>query len=111
MFTLGFGIMDILIRTLKLLLILYIVICLFLYFFQEKFIFFPTKLNKDFKFFFDQPFEELSIKASDGKLLNGLLFPSDSSKGLVFYLHGNAGALDSWGEVAKTYTALSNDVF
>lgn len=43
--------------------------------------------------------------------MNGLLFTSEESKGLVFYLHGNAGALDSWGEVAKTYTRLNYNVF
>jgi uncharacterized protein len=29
----------------------------------------------------------------------------------VFYLHGNGGALDSWGAVAPLYTALGYDVF
>ena len=29
----------------------------------------------------------------------------------TFYLHGNAGALDSWGEAAKTYTDMHYDVF
>jgi hypothetical protein len=90
---------------------LYVIICVFLFFFQEKLIFFPEKLNKDYKFGFDQAFEELNIKTKDNKLLNGILFKADSSKGLIFYLHGNAGSLDSWGSVAKTYTALGYDVF
>jgi len=91
--------------------VLYILLCGLLFFFQEKLIFFPDKLDKNFKFSFDQKFEELNIKTEDGKLLNGLLFNSDSSKGLIFYLHGNAGSLNSWGEVAKTYTDLNYDVF
>lgn len=35
----------------------------------------------------------------------------ENPKGIVFYLHGNAGALNTWGEVAKTYTGLQYDVF
>ena len=90
---------------------LFIVICGLLYFFQEKLIFFPENLDKDFKFSFDQKFEEINITTQDSLLLNGILFRSDSSKGLLFYLHGNAGSLNSWGEVAKTYTDLNYDVF
>lgn len=92
-----------------------IAICLILggllYFSQEKLIFFPEKLDKDYRFEFGQEFEELNIKTKDNILLNGLLFKADRSKGLIFYLHGNAGSLSSWGDVAKTYTNLNYDVF
>src|SRR5688500_4812204 len=101
---------KLLISTFKLLLIFYLLICVLLYFFQEKLIFFPVKLSKDFKFDFNQPYTEVNIK-TDAGMMHGLLFTSDSTKGLVFYLHGNAGAVDSWGEVAKTYTDLNYDVF
>ena len=90
---------------------MYISLCGLLFVFQEKLIFFPQKLNKNFNFSFDQEFEEINIKSLDGILLNGLLFKSDSSNGLIYYLHGNAGSLLSWGEVAKTYTDLYYDVF
>jgi uncharacterized protein len=102
---------KILLRTLKLLLAFYILICIVLYFFQEKLIFFPDKLDKDYKFSFVQPFEEINIKVDDGNSLNGLLFKSDTTKGLIFYLHGNASSVDTWGEVAKRYTDLHYDVF
>jgi uncharacterized protein len=95
----------------KILLIAYVLICLGLYFFQEKLIFFPGKLDKNYKFSFDQPFEEINIRTEEGNFLNGLLFKSDSAKGLIFYLHGNAGSLNSWGEVAKRYTDLHYNVF
>ncbi|QNL51681.1 alpha/beta fold hydrolase [Olivibacter sp. SDN3] len=90
---------------------LYVLVCGLLYFFQEKLIFFPEKLDNDFKFSFDDEYEELNIKTADGKLLNGLLFKTAEPKGLIFYLHGNAGSLNSWGTVAKTYTDLSYDLF
>jgi uncharacterized protein len=98
-------------RILKFLIGFYILVCCLLYFFQEKLIFFPQHLDKDFAFEFDQPFQEITIPASDGVLLNGILFKSESPQGLIFYLHGNAGSLNSWGRVAKTYTDLNYDVF
>jgi pimeloyl-ACP methyl ester carboxylesterase len=100
-----------LLKFLLVLAILYTVVCVLLFFFQEKVIFFPQQLDKNYMFSFEQPFEEMNVKASDGNSLNGLLFKADSTKGLVFYLHGNAGSLESWGRVAKTYTALKYDVF
>lgn len=92
-------------------LVFYIVICAVLYFFQEKLIFFPEELDKSFQFRFHQDFEEINIKTQDNVLLNSILFKADSSKGVIFYLHGNAGALNSWGEVAEIYTNLNYDVF
>lgn len=91
--------------------LLYFVICGLLYFFQEKLIFYPQKLTRDYRFGFDQPFEEMTIIAHDKNQLHGLLFKTDSSKGLIFYLHGNGGSLESWGEIAQTYTALKYDLF
>jgi len=102
---------EVIIKIVKITVALYIIVCALLFFFQEKLIFFPKKLEKSFKFSFDQNFEEINITTKDIKLLNGILFKADSSKGVVFYLHGNAGSLSTWGEVAKTYTHLNYDVF
>ncbi|HEY3370494.1 MAG TPA: alpha/beta fold hydrolase [Prolixibacteraceae bacterium] len=102
---------KILLKIVSLLLILFTGICGFLFIFQEELIFFPEKLAKNFQFQFSQNFQEINIQTQDQKVLNGLLFKSDSSKGLVFYLHGNAGSLSTWGGAAKTYTDLHYDVF
>ncbi|MGO4290716.1 alpha/beta hydrolase [Chitinophaga sp. RAB17] len=93
------------------LLLFYVAVCILVYFIQEHLLFFPKKLPADYSFHFHQPFEEQQIRMNDGTLLHGLLFKRDSAKGLIFYLHGNAGALDTWGEVAATYTRLRYDVF
>lgn len=100
-----------LINTLKVVAILYITICVFLFFFQENLIFHPQKLSKNFKFEFERKFEELNIKTEDEIALNGLLFKADSSKGLVFYLHGNSGSLKGWGNIAKQYNNRHYDIF
>lgn len=90
---------------------LYVLVCGLMFVLQEKLIFFPKKLNKDHQFSFRQSFEEVYVRTEDKKNLHGLLFKADSSKGLIFYLHGNAGSLDAWGEVAGVYTNLYYDVF
>ena len=99
------------INILTILIPLYVIICLAIYFFQERLIFFPEKLKKDFVFTFNQTFEEITVRSVDGKSLHGILFKAANPKGLVFYLHGNAGSVNSWGDVAETYTSLDYDVF
>lgn len=91
--------------------LIYIIILMIAYFNQERLIFFPTKLSSDYEFRFPKQAEEIYITTKDSIKLNALLFKADSSKGLIFYLHGNAGALDSWGWLAQTYTTLNYDVF
>lgn len=104
------------------LLLLYVVVCLFFYFFQERLIFYPTKLSSDVEFSYTADFEELFFEVEEGVKLHGLLFrayqgenaiagPGQQAKGLVFYLHGNAGALDSWGYAADVFLAEGYDVF
>jgi alpha-beta hydrolase superfamily lysophospholipase len=92
-------------------LMIYIIICGWMYFMQESLIFFPEKVDKNFTFQFDIPFEELYIKTADSALLHGILFKADTSKGVIFYLHGNAGSLRRWGDVATTYRNLNYDLF
>jgi pimeloyl-ACP methyl ester carboxylesterase len=100
-----------LIRTGKIIIVICLLACGLLYSCQEKLIFFPEKLDKDYKFQFEQTFKEKNILTPEGIKLNCLFFNADSSKGVIFYLHGNAGSLSSWGRVAKHYTNLHYDVF
>ncbi len=82
-----------------------------MYFFQEAFIFHPKKLPENYSFNFNRIPEEIYIPARDSVLLHGLLFKTDSAKGLIFYLHGNSGSLASWGFDAEYYTDLGYDIF
>lgn len=88
-----------------------VILAALLYFFQEQLIFHPQKLAKAYTFSFPQPFEELNIPVDEYTTLNGLLFKTGSAKGLIIYLHGNAGSLASWGKVGKAYTDLNYDLF
>jgi uncharacterized protein len=78
---------------------------------QENMLFFPEKLRIDHKFTFNSDFEEHYFQVDHKTTLHGLLFPADSSKGLIFYLHGNAGSNDSWGEIADVYLDNNYDFF
>jgi uncharacterized protein len=91
--------------------IIYLIIVSYVYFNQVGMVFQSTSLPKKHQFDYQSKFEELNIKSFDGVNLNGLLFKAESSKGLVFYLHGNAGNLENWGKIAKTFTNLGYDIF
>jgi len=91
--------------------IIYLLLCGLLYLFQERLIFFPQKLDRHYQFDLDQPFEEIFVRAEDGVFLHSLLIKADDSRGVIFYLHGNAGSLLHWASVAKIYNELQYDVF
>jgi len=90
---------------------IYLVICGYLYFNQEALIFPGTKLPRGYTYNFQLPFTEYAIKTNDRDTLNACLFKATSPKGLIFYLHGNGGNLQSWGTVAAYYTSLGYDLF
>lgn len=104
------GTTKLLVRLAILLAVLYAGVATLLYFFQERFIFLPEKMDKSYVYNFGPNCTEMFLKTNDGTAINALLFHADSSKGVILYLHGNAGSLRTWGNVAKTYTALHYDV-
>jgi len=88
-------------------LVLTVLSVLMIFFFQESIIFQAEKLDPEFSYSFLIPHREISIPTPDGETLNALLFaPSDSSKGLILYFHGNSGSLKRWGAIAGSLTAL-----
>lgn len=91
--------------------IIYIAAVTYFYINQQEMVFLASKLPQDYTFKFNQKFEEFSIPSFDGKKINGLLFKAENSKGLIFYLHGNRGALDTWSEIADNYTQFGYDIF
>lgn len=91
--------------------VIYVIVISYVYFNQVGMVFQSASLSKEYQFDYQSQFEEINIKSFDGVNLNGLLFKADKSKGLVFYLHGNAGTLETWGKIAKIYTKLGYDIF
>lgn len=92
-------------------LIAYVLLCIGVYFYQEKIIFYPEKLPENYKFSFDGSFEEITIRTKDEKHLSSVLFKTQNPKGVIFYLHGNGGSIKGWGEVAQLYSSMNYDTF
>ncbi|WP_158320233.1 alpha/beta hydrolase [Bdellovibrio bacteriovorus] len=86
-------------RVVRVVAISYLGIVFLLYFFQERFIFFPKVLSADYKFQFAGDFQEKILTVGDTQV-HSLLFKVPAPNGMILYFHGNAGAMDSWGEVA-----------
>jgi len=81
-----------------------------LYFFQESLLFLSTELDKDYQFEFTHNFEELFFNTENDGLINAIHFKVDKPKGVILYLHGNAGNLSRWGEVAEYFVDKQYDL-
>jgi pimeloyl-ACP methyl ester carboxylesterase len=96
-------------RIMKLFLILipicYLGILAALFFLQSQLLFHPTLLDKKTPLSFSSDFSENFLKLRSGEEINYLIFRLPNPKGVILYFHGNAGALNSWGEVAQELAA------
>lgn len=97
---------------LPIVLVAYIGIYLFLYSIKDQQTkqYRSTVLPSDFKFRFNQPTEELSIKAPQGGLLNALLFKAPQAKGVICFWKGGGGTLANWGLIAPRFLQYGYDV-
>jgi pimeloyl-ACP methyl ester carboxylesterase len=92
----------------------YSIIVSFLYSVQQKLIFLPDTLAKDHTFQFDIPYDEFNLSHENGEQVNTLYFPSEESKALILYFHGNSKNLQHWGKylpdlVNRGYDVLAID--
>jgi pimeloyl-ACP methyl ester carboxylesterase len=86
-------------------------VSIILYFFQERFLFHPEKLPKDFQFQYEnQKVKEYNLEITEGVTINGLHFKAENSKGLVYYLKGNSKSIKGWGKFAVDFTIHNYDV-
>jgi len=90
--------------------VVYLLVLGLLYVFQERLIFLGDALPPNHRFDFAEPFEEVSIPVP-GATLNALHFAQRDPRGLVFFIHGNAGNLDGWGRGAAFYRQVGYDLF
>ena len=81
-----------------------------LYFFQEKMLFLPTVLEQDYVYQFSYPFEELFFETEAHAIINAVHFKIEQPKGVILFLHGNAGDLSRWGVLAEYFVEKQYDV-
>jgi len=84
-----------------------------LYHLQEKLLFHPVPLDRNFKFKFDIPFREINIAMNETDTLNLVqFFPPDSlPKGVVIYFHGNRGNVTGYENEARIFLKHGYEVW
>lgn len=90
--------------------VLYGGVSLYFYLQQEKLIFWPEELEEDYKFEFDTPFEEITLKFPNKVSINCLHFRVHNPKGCILMHHGNQGNMIRWGAHYTKFTTLGYDV-
>jgi hypothetical protein len=100
-------------RWIKIIVLLYSIIGIALFYLQEKFLFHPTSLDRDHKFSFTVPFEEVDIPVNNTDTINMVkFFPKDSTrKGVVLYFHGNKGNIERYAKFADNFTKHGYEVW
>lgn len=92
-------------------LVLYLAANFVSYFTQERFLFKPEKLPKDFEFKYpNQKFQEYNLEKEPGVNISGIHFNIENSKGVVVYLKGNSRSIKCWGKFAIDFTRIGYDV-
>jgi hypothetical protein len=89
--------------------VLYVTIVALVWFRQEFLIFHPVPLAADFQFPLPGVVEEKV--AVDGAELSALHLKLPDPKGVVFFLHGNSGNLQSWFTSVDFYRRTNYDLF
>lgn len=93
--------------------VIYCSIGIAMYFLQEKFLFHPVPLDRNFKFKFNLPFREINIAMNETDNLNLIqFFPPDSlPTGVVVYFHGNRGNVMRYENEARIFLKHGYEVW
>lgn len=91
-------------------LLVYGAICGVYYLLQEKIIFHPVVLAKDYKYPFYVPYTEYHLPTTDNQTINMVWLKAKSPKGVIVYCHGNADNLDRWGKIAENLVVFGYDI-
>lgn len=100
-------------RWLKIIILLYCSIGIVLYYLQEKFLFHPKELPREYGYHFEVPFEEIDIPFNKTDTVNLVkFFPADSiRRGVVLYFHGNRENIGRYAGFASNFTRHGYEVW
>ncbi|MEL6944426.1 MAG: alpha/beta fold hydrolase [Bacteroidota bacterium] len=103
--------MKILLYSILAFLLLYGLVIIGMYLFQDQFIFRGTALAQDYSFEFqDIDHQELWLTKADGAKINAIHFKPENPKGLILYFHGNKDNLARWGSMHTPLTQCGYEV-
>ncbi|MEO6488364.1 MAG: alpha/beta fold hydrolase [Ferruginibacter sp.] len=97
----------------KVAIIIYCSIGIALYYLQGNFLFHPKKLETDYQFKFDVPFQEASIAINKEDTISLVKFLTTDSvkKGIVLYFHGNMDNIERYAHFALDFTRYGYEVW
>ncbi|MBI5276187.1 MAG: alpha/beta fold hydrolase [Burkholderiales bacterium] len=87
----------------------YVLLLAVLWFMQERILFYPDPLPQGHRFDVDPDVDELTVDVPGAKL-SVLHMKLPDPKGVVFFLHGNAGNLASWFSNTPLYREANYDL-
>lgn len=103
--------MELALRIISLIILIYGGICVVYFLFQERFIFVPTFSLEGFNNKLSTPAEEVLLSTPHRGKIHALLLKVENPKGVIFYLHGNTGSLQRWQFMAEELSGYGFDVF
>lgn len=89
----------------------YAIVCLVVWFFQAKLIYFPSHEYRVTPADAGLAFEDLTIETSDGVEISAWYIPHPNAQGTILFLHGNAGNMSDRLVGIKEFHRLSYSVF
>ena len=93
------------------LLAVYITVCAFYFFFQDRLIFVPAWPKKKGKLLLASNYEDVILDTPNGGSIHAVLIKSKNPRGCVLYFHGNTGNILRWAPIAEELTSYDFDVF
>jgi len=100
-------------RWLSFLVMIYCLIGIGLYYFQDKIMFRPEVLAADYNYNFHEPYKEVNLPFNEQININIVQFTTKDSipRGVVLYFHGNKRNIDRYAQYAPAFTKHGYEVW